>query len=148
MKGIGKILLYVFAALALIGFVWVLFSPNAAGADIDKASWMENPLTTYMIWVSIIAIVVTTLIFAFYKVIDLVKHPSHVKEAVYVAGAIVIAAVIGFIFSGSEEVFTPRETVTGMQSKLIGTGIIMTGVLLVTGLVFLAWDTIKGLLKG
>lgn len=148
MKGIGKILLYVFAALALIGFFWVLFSPDAAGADVDKASWMENPLTSYMIYVAIIAIVITTLFFAFYKVVDLIKHPSHVKEAVYVAGAILIAAVIGFIFSGSEEIVSANETISGMESKLIGTGIIMSGVLLLIGLVFLAWDTIKGLLKG
>jgi len=128
MKGIGKILLYAFAALAIIGFIWVIFTPNSAGADIDTAYWMDNPLTSYMILVSLIAVAVTTLAFLFYKGVDLIKHPSHMKESIYVVGAILIAAIIGFIFSGSEEVFTPRETVSGTGSKLIGTVLIMTGV--------------------
>lgn len=147
MKGIGKILLYVLALLALVGLIWVSLTPGATSPEIDQAEWMGKPVTGYMIIVALIALVITTIIFIIYKVLDLVKHPSHMRETFYVIGAIIISAIIGFIFSGSEDVVTPLQTVSGSQSKLIGTGIIMTGVLLFAGLIFLIWDTIKALIK-
>ena len=149
MKGIGKILLYVFSALAVIGFIWVLFTPNSAGSEVDKTAWMSNPLTSYIIFVALIAFVLTTLAFLFYKLIDLFKHPSHMREAIWVAGAIVVAVVIGLILGGSDEIANANgESFAGMPSRLIGTGIISTGVLLLVGLAFLVWDTIKGVIKG
>ena len=149
MKGIGKILLYVFAVLALISFVWVLFSPNSAGSEVDAAAWMDNPLTTFVIVISLVAVVLATVVFLVYKVIDWFKYPSHMKEALWVLGAILIAAVVGFVFSGSDQIINAEGLdYSGMKSKMIGTGIIMTGVLLLLGLVFLLWDTVKGIIKG
>lgn len=150
MKGIGKILLYVFAVLAFIGLVWVAFSPNSAGSDIDFAEWMNKPLTSYMIFVTIIAFVITLVLFAIYKVVDLMKHPSHFRETLYITAAIVIAAVIGLIFSDGDAVIYGNGSVYegGMASKLIGTGIVATGVLLVVAFGFLIYDTVKGIIKG
>lgn len=149
MKGIGKILLWVFAALAIIGFLWVIFTPGAASAEVDKTAWMENPVTSFMILISVIAFVITLLVFLFYKVIDLIKHPSHLRETLYVLGAIALALVIGFVFAGGEEIAnTTGATYEGMQSRMIGTGIVMSGVLLLVGLAFLVWDTVRGVLKG
>ena len=147
MKGIGKILLYAFALLGFVGVIWVFLIPGAASANIDKAEWMDNPITTYMIVVTLIALAITTIIFIVYKVLDWIKHPSHMRESIYVLGAILVSAIIGFIFSGSEEIVTPLQTVSGTGSKLIGTGIIMTGVLIAGGLIFLVWDTLKALIK-
>lgn len=149
MKGIGKILLYVFAVLAVIGGIWVLFTPNSAGAEVDKASWMNNPLTTYMIIVSLVTFLLTTIAFLFYKIVDLFKHPSHMREALYVAGAIIVAVVLGFALGGSDEIAnTTGESFAGMKSRMIGMGIISTGILLLVGMVFLIWDTVKGVIKG
>lgn len=150
MKGIGKILLYAFFVLGLIGLIWVMFSPGAAGSEVDFAAWMDNPLTTYIIFVALIAFAITVVAFLIYKVVDLIKHPSHMREAMWVLGAILIAAVVGFIFSGSEDIIYGNGEVYkgGTSSKLIGTGIIMAGLLLLVGFVFLAWDTVKGIIKG
>lgn len=149
MKGIGKILLIIFSVLAIIGLVWVSFTPGAV-ADTVAEDWMTNIVTDYLLYVSIIALVITVVAFAIYKVVDLLKHPSHLREAMWVGGAVLIAAVIGFVFSGSEDIIYGNGEVYkgGTNSKLIGTGIIATLVLLVVAFAFLAWDTIKGIIKG
>ncbi|MDO5656377.1 MAG: hypothetical protein Q4G27_09585 [Flavobacteriaceae bacterium] len=148
MKGIGKILLYIFAALAIIGFIWVLFTPGSASADLDKREWVANPLTTYMIIVSLITFVLTLLAFAYFKVVDLFKHPSHMREAIWVLGAILVSVIIGFVLGGSDEIANNfGESYAGTKSRLIGMGIISTGVLLFVGTIFLIWDTVKGFIK-
>lgn len=60
MKGIGKILLYVLALLALVGLIWVSLTPGATSPEIDQAEWMGKPVTGYMIIVALIALVITT----------------------------------------------------------------------------------------
>ncbi|MGI9526702.1 MAG: hypothetical protein ACR2MS_06305 [Weeksellaceae bacterium] len=149
MKSIGRILLIIFAVLAIVGLVWVAITPNAAGSDIDFAEWMNSPLTTYMILASIITLTLTFLAFLFYKIVDLFKHPSHMKEALWTVGAIVIAVVLGFIFSSDEAIIYGNGDVYegGMNSKLIGTGILSAGILLIVSFAFLIWDTIKGIIK-
>lgn len=150
MKGIGKILLYIFFVLGVIGFIWAIVAPDSASSDLDFDTWMNSPLTNYMIFTPLIALIITVVAFAIYKVVDLLKHPSHMREAMWVLGAILIAAVIGFIFSGSDDIIYGNGEVYegGTSSKLIGTGIIATLVLLVVSFAFLAWDTIKGIIKG
>lgn len=149
MKSIGRILLIIFAVLAIIGLVWVAITPNSAGSELDFAEWMGKPLTSYMIFTSIITFVVTVAAFFFYKVVDLFKHPSHMKEALWTVGAIVIAVVIGFVFSSNEPIVygTGQIYEGGMKPKLIGTGILASGVLLIVSFAFLIWDTIKGIIK-
>lgn len=149
MKSIGRILLIIFAVLAIVGLVWVAITPNAAGSEIDFAEWMDNPLTSYMIIVSLITLIITFLVFLFYKIVDLFKHPSHMKEALWTVGAIVIAVILGFVFSDGDAIVYGNGDVyeAGMNSKLIGTGIISAGVLLVVSFAFLIWDTVKGIIK-
>lgn len=149
MKGIGRILLIIFFVLAIVGLFWVAFSPGSFQETVFE-EWMENPATSYMIFVALIAFVITLVAFLIYKVVDLFKHPSHMREALWVLGAIVVAAVLGFVFSGSEDIIYGNGEVYkgGSGSKLIGTGIIMAGILLLVGFAFLAWDTIKGVIKG
>lgn len=149
MKSIGRILLIIYTILAIVGLVWVAFTPNSAGSEVDAKEWMGNPLTTYMIVASIVTFVITVLAFGFYKVVDLFKHPAHMKEALWTAGAIVIALVIGFIFSDSGDIANADGlSYAGTESKLIGTGILSAGTLLLVSFAFLIWDTIKGIIKG
>ncbi|MXV37492.1 hypothetical protein GO491_02195 [Flavobacteriaceae bacterium Ap0902] len=148
MKSIGRILLIIFAVLAIVGLVWVALTPNAAGSEIDATEWMSNPLTTYMIIVPVITLIITVVAFVIFKAVDLFKHPSHMKEAMWTAGAIVIAVVLGFIFADNGDIANADNiSYAGMQSKLMGTGIIAAGVLLIAGFAFLLYDTIKGIIK-
>lgn len=71
------------------------------------------------------------------------------REALYVLGAIVVAVIIGFVLGGSDEIANAEGlTYAGSKSRMIGMGLVSTGVLLLVGLVFLVWDTIKGVIKG
>ena len=147
MKSIGNILLYVFAALAVISGAYVIFSPGALSAEND---WNpdKGPVTV-IIWVALIAFLLSVVLFLIYKVVDIIKHPSHTREFLFVVGAVVIALIIGFIFSGSEEIVYGNGEIFkgGTTSKMIGTGLIATVVLLLAAVVYMIFDTVKGLLK-
>ncbi|MDO5510314.1 MAG: hypothetical protein Q4F57_06430 [Weeksellaceae bacterium] len=149
MKGIGNILLMVFFALAIIGLFWVVLTPGAASSETDVSAWMNNAVTTYMVIVPLILLGITVLVFAFYKILDLVKHPSHMREAIYVFGAIVVAGLIGLVAGSSDPVAYGSGEVFagGFQSRMISAGLIAAGVLLIVGLAFLIWDTVRGFIK-
>lgn len=150
MKNIGRILLILFSVLAAVGFVWVLTSPNSASPELDFEEWMNKGVTSYMIYVSLVALLISVVAFAIYKVVDLLKHPSHLREALWVFGAIAIAVVIGLLGSSSDQVVYGNGEIYegGFNSKMIGTGIISAIILFVVAVVFLLIDTVKGIIKG
>uniref|UniRef100_UPI0039A62E5D hypothetical protein n=1 Tax=Ornithobacterium rhinotracheale TaxID=28251 RepID=UPI0039A62E5D len=144
---LSTILLYVFSALAVFSGLYVILSEGAMASEND---W--NPDKTQVnviIWLTLLIFVLSVALFLFYKVVDIIKHPSHTKEFLYVAGAVLISLVIGFIFSSSDEVIYGNGEVypSGMASKLIGTGIVSIMVLLFTSVAYMIYDTVKGLLK-
>lgn len=147
MKSIGKILLYILALLATVSALFVIFTP---GSLDPKVVWDPNKgAVTMIILVTLIALVIALGIFLFYKVVDILKHPSHLSEAIRVFGAVIVALIIGFIFSGSENIIygTGEVFEGGMTSKLIGTGIIATITLLVLSILYMIYDTVMGLFK-
>lgn len=147
MKSISKIILYVISLLAVVSALYVIFTPGSMDAE-NPWSPDKGPVNL-IIWVTIISLVLAIIIFLIYKVVDIFKHPSHTKEAIYVSGAILIAVIIGFIFSGSGDIVYGNGDVYpgGTISKLIGTGLIATLLLFVVGVVFMVIDTVKGLFK-
>lgn len=147
MKSIGNILLYLFAFLATVSGVYVIATPGSMDPEMI---WDPNkgPVTV-IIWITLIALFIAFVLFLVYKVVDIIKHPAHMGEAIRVFGAVLIALVIGFIFSGSEDiVFGTGEVFEGgMTSKLIGTGIVATLTLLVIAILYMVYDTVVGLFK-
>ncbi|MCK0202417.1 hypothetical protein [Ornithobacterium rhinotracheale] len=147
MKSLSNILLYVFSALAVISGAYVILSPGAMASEND---WNPDKApVNFIIWVTVIIFVLSVVLFFFYKVVDIIKHPSHTKEFLYVAGAVLISLIIGFIFSSSDEVIYGNGEVYpgGVGSKLIGTGIVSIMVLLFAAVAYMVYDTVKGLLK-
>lgn len=147
MKSLANILLYLFAALAVISGLYVILSPGSMSPEV---AWDPNKTpVTVIIWVALLVFALSVILFLVFKVVDILKHPSHTKEFLYVAGAVLIALVIGFIFSGNESIVYGNGSVLeeGTTSKLIGTGLIATLVLLLGSIVYMIFDTVKGLLK-
>nr|WP_153850957.1 hypothetical protein [Ornithobacterium rhinotracheale] len=147
MKSLSNILLYVFAALAVFSGAYVIFSPGAMASEND---WNpDKGPVNFIIWVTVLIFALSVVLFLFYKVVDIIKHPSHTKEFLYVAGAVLISLIIGFIFSSSDDVVYGNGEVYagGMGSKLIGTGIVSIMVLLFASVAYMVYDTVKGLLK-
>lgn len=148
MKGIGNILLMVFFALAVIGLIWVVLTPGSMSSEINAAAWINHGITSYMVLVPVILLGITLAIFIFYKVLDLIKHPSHMREAIYVVGAIIVALLIGLVAGNSDAVYSGREVVeAGFVSRMISAGLIAAGILLLVGMAFLIWDTVRGFIK-
>lgn len=115
MKSIGNILLYLFAFLATVSGVYVIATPGSMDPEMI---WDPNkgPVTV-IIWITLIALFIAFVLFLVYKVVDIIKHPAHMGEAIRVFGAVLIALVIGFIFSGSEDiVFGTGEVFEGALS--------------------------------
>lgn len=147
MKSLSNILLYVFAALAVFSGAWVILSP---GAMASETTWSPDKApVNFIIWVTILVFALSVVLFFFYKVVDIIKHPSHTKEFLYVAGAVLISLAIGFIFSSSDDVVYGNGEIYegGIGSKLIGTGIVSILVLLFASIAYMVYDTVKGLLK-
>lgn len=147
MKSIGNILLYIFAFLAAASGVYVIATPGSLDPEVV---WDPNKgAVSMIIWITLIALFIAFLLFVVYKVVDVIKHPAHMGEAIRVFGAVLVALVIGFIFSGSEDiVFGTGEVFDGgMTSKLIGTGIIATLTLLIIAILYMVYDTVIGLFK-
>lgn len=147
MKSLSKISLYVFAALAVISGLYVILSPGSMSAD-DAWSPDKGPVT-FIIMVTLVALVVAVVLFLIYKVVDIFKHPSHTKEAMYVFGAIIIAFIIGLVFSSGDQIIYGNGEVyeAGTSSKLIGTGLLTTGVLFFAAVIYMIVDTVKGIIK-
>lgn len=147
MKSIANILLYVFAALAVLSGAYVVFTP---GAMSSETAWSPDKMpVTVIIWVALLAFILSVILFVVYKMVDIVKHPAHTKEFLYVAGAVLVSLIIGFVFSGNESIVYGNGSVypEGMSSKLIGTGLIATLVLLIGSVAYMVFDTVKGLFK-
>lgn len=147
MKSLASVLLYIFAALAVLSGAYVILSPGSMSSEVVWSP--DKTPVTVIIWVALLAFILSVALFVIFKVVDVLKHPSHTKEFLYVAGAVIIALVIGFIFSGSESVVYGNGSVyeAGTSSKLIGTGLIATLVLLLSSVAYMVFDTVKGLIK-
>lgn len=145
MKNLPKILLIVLSVLGIIGLMWVIFDYDS---EVDQNVLIAKPSTAYMIWVSLISTVITISLFLYYKVMDVIVHPSHLREQLIVIGIVLVAVVLGFIFGGSEEVINiDGDILGGFKSRLIGSGLVASIILLIVSTGFLAFDAVKATLK-
>ncbi len=150
MKSIGRIFLIAAGIISVICFFWVLWTPHAFDAKGYESEWMSSPAANILIWSALIFYSIAAALFIYYAIVDLIKHPDHRRGAIIVGSAIGIAFLLGFIFSSSDAIpYGVNEVYpAGINSKMIGAGIITAGILFVVCAGFLLWDTVKAVIKG
>lgn len=147
MKILPKIVLIVLSVLAVFAFLWVLLSASNAQLSIDEL--IAKPAVSFIIILSLIATIVTAVLFVVFKITDVLVHPSHLKELAIFSGIVLVAVAIGLVLGGSEDVLLSDGTFFSdpMASRLIGAGLWASLILMGVATVFLLIDAVKGILK-
>lgn len=120
--------------LAVIGLILYLLSPEK-GSMVDYA---------------IVLLVVTTALALFFSFKNIISDPETLKKVLIGVGFLLVVFVLSYFLADGNAVYSASKkelTPEGMTSKLVGTGIIYSLVLLTIGMALFLFDMIKNIIK-
>jgi hypothetical protein len=141
---ISKITLYILFGLSILVAIIFFFGPQvpvSPGSEITAPSFVGQSITWSYILIGIGAVL--ALIF---PIISILRNPKKLKRTLI--GLVVAAAFIGICYLLASDAPVPaKDEATPQTLKMVGTGLVMCGLLIIVAIVGILVSTIANIFK-
>ncbi len=149
---LSKILTIIAGVLGVISVIFFIRVIGAGDEALQNDADLQGSIVSPFVNYAVVLLYATGIITVVFSVLTLVKQPEKLKKTLFSVGALVVVVILAYATAGSSEVYDSSGIKVLAQagssvSKWVSALINTTFILGLVGIVFVALDFVKSLVK-